>query len=195
MRAYRTLLTHLSQRYSRQPISLLREAEANQKDGAIAASNRETSAASMVAFDCMVINLADLPRLPCLAATLANFFEREQALALQREVSMLYSLRTSRVKSLSRYLASGRQIYCKYCTPLQVDEREAQIARSERIERELESNPSAVAYGGLVAPVLSIDHHVHSQNATDEAEMIHGESFFDRVWASSVPLRLCTATD
>lgn len=42
----------------------------------------------MVAFDSMVINLADLPRLPELAELLVDFFEREQALALHVEVRM-----------------------------------------------------------------------------------------------------------
>lgn len=76
MRAYRTVLTHLSQRYSRHPMRLLRDIEGQSRNGAT----------SIVAFDLMAINLADLCILPEWSILLAQFFEHEDELAKHQEV-------------------------------------------------------------------------------------------------------------
>merc|ERR1712070_706243 len=68
MRAYRTMLTHLSQRYN--------GAEFSRGGGPAAWADRR----SFVAFDSLILNLADLPDLPTYAPAIATFFKRQQLL-------------------------------------------------------------------------------------------------------------------
>lgn len=65
MGAYRTVLTHLSQRYSKVPFTLA-------ADGPAAGS-------SMIAFDGMRVPLALLPALPKLLAGVTSVFSEEEA--------------------------------------------------------------------------------------------------------------------
>ena len=121
MGAYRTLLTHLSQRYSRHPLRLLKDAEANGKDVVDSANSSvkgSSSSSSMVAFDLMVINLADLPQLPDSTAALANFFEREQALAAHHEVRAPVpnpSGARARTRARTRVVTLGRKSSLELC--------------------------------------------------------------------------------
>ena len=125
MQAFRTLLTHLSQRYSRDPTALLREAGPDPHvgsdelgsnsgggghSGGSGSSGGESGRAdsvgsgagssSVVAFDLMAINLADLEELPRKMAAIPRFFESKEALVQHAEVS-----RSRSGESYSRALA------------------------------------------------------------------------------------------
>ena len=120
MQAFRTLLTHLSQRYSRDPTALLREAGPDPHvgsdelgsnsgggghSGGSGSSGGESvgsgaGSSSVVAFDLMAINLADLEEFPRKMAAIPRFFESKEALVQHAEVS-----RSRSEESYSRALA------------------------------------------------------------------------------------------
>ena len=90
MGAYRTLLTHLSQRYSREMMPLAPPSAAVDSDAAVAPGGEAAAASgsSLVAFDLMAVNLADLLHLPHCMGRLSHFFACEQRyLQAQEEAS------------------------------------------------------------------------------------------------------------
>ena len=86
----------------------------------------------------------------------------------------------------------------------QAAELAAQLARSERIERELEARPDTLVPGGLVpVPVqepkaLQVPKVGHAQGTPDGEQAApnqpdwDGAPLLELVWRCSLPLRLCT---
>lgn len=113
MRAHRTILTHLSQRYHRELAPTrgpsTQSATAAEASGSTASPRQEIGSSSLVAFDMMAINLADLDSMPLHMPHLQHYFACEQrATEAQREAQLA-----------------------------------EQMARSERIEREIEAERQA----------------------------------------------------
>ena len=97
MRAYRTVLTHLSQRY---------ECDTERISGGSAAW---ADARSFVAYDLLTVNLADLDALPTRAPALASFFRRfarreEQKVEAERQAGFARSEEIERQLEVSTWL-------------------------------------------------------------------------------------------